>query len=567
MARNARTVGWLVSSALGVSAWACGGGGGGTTPPPPGPTCSTAAGQSVTLGAGTYQAIPPVPSAGCLILPGNASTTDSTRYLLAAQIATDVEGATAPFILDGDTVHPALMAASVSPLSAGGLGVGERFHDFLRQQERTHFAGLTLAPPTAAAGQAAPASIAAPPTVGSSRTFKVCSNLTCSSTATVTATAKTVNGHLAIYVDNNAPANGLTQTDLDSLGALFDTRLYAIDTTAFGRESDIDTNSVVIVLMTNVVNQLVTKTVCKTQGFVAGFFFGADIDPQFASSYNHGEIFYSIVADPDSTLSCAHSVARLKSLVPVTFIHEFQHMISYNQHVLVRGGSPQVTWLDEGMSHFAEELGGRSFLPTDQASFSNFVIGDLINSYFYLDSTATHFLAFSSGIGTLSERGAAWLLMRYMADQYAADTSFTSIAAFTRSIELNSLQGAPAIANVTGTPFATIVERWALANYVSDLPGFAAPPELQYKSWHFRTTFASLNQQAPSIFAKPFPLTPPLTAGSAVSISGTLHAGSANYALAFQPPSGAGFDLLFSGPNGAALLGSNVPRLNVIRIH
>jgi hypothetical protein len=558
-------VNWLVWTVLGGSAAACGGGDG-TPPPPPGLSCSTPAGQSVTLSAGAYQAVPPVANAGCLIFPGNASTTDSVHYLLAAQLATDAEGAAASFILDGETIHPALAASAASPLTASGLGVGERFHDFLRQQERSHYAGVSLAAQTAAAAPA-PAVLAGPPTVGSQRTFKVCSKLDCSTLATVTATAKTVNGKMALYVDNNAPANGLTQGALDTLGALFDTTLYAIDTTAYGRESDIDTNTVVVVLMTNVVNKLVTKQECQTQGFVAGFFFGADIDPQFASQFNKGEIFYSIVADPDSTLSCAHSVSRLKTLVPVTFIHEFQHMISYNQHVLVHGGSPQVTWLDEGMSHFAEELGGRSFLPADNASFSNFVLGDLINAYQYLDSSATHFLAFSSGIGSLAERGAAWLLVRYLADQYAADTSFASIAAFTRSIELSNSVGAAAISTAAGgTPFATLVERWALANYVSDLPGFTPPPELQYKSWAFRTTFLSLNGQLPSVFKKPFPLTPPKTAGDAVSLTGTLHAGSANYALAFQPPSGPGFDLLFSGPNGAALQGSLVPRLNVIRL-
>lgn len=563
MARNARTVRWLMWTVLGVSAAACGGGDG--TKPPPGLSCSTSAGQSVTLSLGAYTARPPLPSAGCFIFPGNASTTDSTFYLLAGQLATDAEGATAAFILDGDTIHPALAAAPANPLSASGLGLPERFHAFLRQQERSHYAGVALAAQTAAAAPA-PAQLAGPPTVGSTRTFKVCSNLTCSSLATVTATAKTVNGKMAIYVDNNAPANGLTQGALDTLGALFDTTLYAVDTAAYGRESDIDTNTVVIVLMTNVVNKLVTKTQCQTQGFVAGFFFGADIDPQFAAQFNKGEIFYSIVADPDSTLSCAHSVARVKSLVPVTFIHEFQHMISYNQHVLVRGGSPQVTWLDEGMSHFAEELGGRSFLPGDQAQFSNFLIGDLINSYQYLDSSATHFVAFSSGIGSLAERGAAWLLVRYMVDQFATDLSFASVTAFTRSLEQTNLVGASAIETATGTPFPTIVERWALANYVSDLPGFTAPAELQYKSWSFRTTFASLNSQVPSIFKKPFPLTPPITAGSAVSLSGTLHAGSANYALAFQRPSAPGFDLLFSGPNGAALQGSLDPRLNILRI-
>jgi len=559
--RNQTMRGWLAPAAF--AAAACGGGGGAGPPPPP-PACSTAAGQAVTLSVGAYQSIAPLASAGCLMFPGNASLTDSTRYLLVPLIATDVEGASLPFILDGDTLHPALAVPPAGATTARSGNLGDQFHDFLRQQERTHFAGLQVGPRPA---PGAPALRLPPPTVGSTRTFKVCHDLNCSSLQTVTATAKTVNGHLAIYVDNNAPANGLTQADLDSLGALFDTRLYAIDTAAYGRESDIDGNTVVAVLMTNVVNGLVTKQQCHDQGFVAGFFFGADIDPQFAASYNNGEVFYSIVADRDSTLSCAHSAARLKSLIPVTFIHEFQHMISYNQHVLVRGGPPQATWLDEGMSHFAEELGGRSFLPADQVTFSNFLFGDLINSYMYLDSSTTHSLAFSSGIGTLAERGADWLFVRYVVDQYAVDTSFASVATFTRSLVETSRLGGADIELATGTSFATVVEQWALANYVSGLPGFTAPPELTYTSWNFRTTFASLHSQSPNIFPKSFPLTPPETAGKAVSLAGSLRAGSPWYAVAFQVPAAPGFNLLFSGPGGAALSGTFVPRLNVIRIH
>ena len=566
MGRNLRLVLWLAPSALLGAACSSGGG----TPPPPPPACSTAAGQTVTLSVGAYQSIAPLANAGCLIFPGNASITDSALYLLVPQIATDVEGAALAFILDGDTLHPVLAASPAGATPSRSTNLGDQFHDFLRTEERTGFAGLRVTP------QAAPATRAprflAPPVVGDVKNFKVCSNLSCSSLATVTATAKTVNGHLAIYVDNAAPANGLTQGALDSLGAQFENRLYAIDTTAYGRESDIDGNTVVEVLMTGVVNKLVTKQQCHDQGFVAGFFFGADIDPQFASQFNNGEVFYSIVADPDSTLSCGHSAARLRSLVPVTFIHEFQHMISYNQHVLVRSGSAQVTWLDEGMSHFAEELGGRSFLPGDDSSFSDFVSGDLINTYMYLDSSATHFLAFSSGIGSLAERGAAWLFVRYLADQFAADTSFASVATFTRSIELSNLQGRAVIEAVTGTTFSTLVEHWAMANYVSDLPGFTAPPELKYKSWQFRTTLPLLNAQCskfkpPCPFPKPFPLTPPITSGSAVSLSGSLLAGSAWYAVAFQPKAGPGFNLLFSGPGGAALSSTFVPRLNVVRIH
>ena len=564
MGRSGKQIRLVTLAALGAVA-GCDGGSG--TGPVPVPVCSTSGGQTLNFPVvGAYQALPPLANAGCFIFPGNPSPTNPVEYLLVAQLATDSPGASAAYIFDGDTLHPVLAAQGMGAIKRGGLGLPERFHDFLRLQERSHWAALPPAPPAAAPGSARAAS--PPPVVGDVRSFSVCATATCSSFQAVSATAKTVSGHLAIFVDNAAPAGGLTQAGLDSLGVLFDSRLYALDTTAFGRESDIDGNTVVIVLMTNVVNKLVTQQQCTSEGFIAGFFFGADIDPLFGSDprVNHGEVFYSIVADSNGTLSCAHSASQLRRLIPVTFIHEFQHMISYNQHVLVRGGEPQALWLDEGLSHFAEELGGRSFLPGDQTSFSNYVIGNLLNAYRYLDSTSTHSLVFASGIGSLAERGAAWLFVRYITDQFRADTSFAATATFTRTIVQSPLLGGAAVANVTGTPFATLAGRWVLANYVSDLPGFNAPSELQYTSWRFRVTYASLNGQLPAVFPKPFPLTPPAGDGSAVSLSGTLRAGSGAYALAQQGPLQPGFTLLFSGPGGAALPASLVPRLNVLRI-
>jgi hypothetical protein len=68
------------------------------------------AGQPVTLSVGAYQSIAPLANAGCLTFPGNASLTDSAGYLLVPQIATDAEGASTAFVLDGDTLHLVLAA-------------------------------------------------------------------------------------------------------------------------------------------------------------------------------------------------------------------------------------------------------------------------------------------------------------------------------------------------------------------------------------------------------------------------------------------------------------------------
>jgi hypothetical protein len=282
------------------------------------------------------------------------------------------------------------------------------------------------------------------------------------------------------------------------------------------------------------------------------------LDPVFSSQFNHGEVFYSIVADPDSTLSCAHSRAEVKGLTPVTFTHEFQHMISFVQHVVVHGGQSEEGWLDEGLSKYAEEIAGRSFLPGDPASFSNYAIGDVYDAYQYLLAPGTSPLLIPQDNGTLAEIGASWLFTRYVIDQFG-----DSLA---RRLVQGSQTGAANVAAQTGQPFDQTVTRWALANWVSDLPGFTTPPELRYTTWHFRTTFASLHSQAPSTFPLAYPLVPIASSGAAVSMTGTLSSGSGVYARVLQPPGGAGFTLRLSGPGGANIASALVPRVNVIRI-
>ena len=521
----------------------------------------TAAGFPVSLTVGQYVAIDPAPDAGCTVFSANGAL--DAEYLVVPQLATGEPGKTSSFRLTGDTIRPVTMSAPLGGAPEGAeLSPAERFHAFLRHGDEMRW-GLARGR-AAVTAKPLPAAAAGPPTYGSSRQFKVCARLDCSRFTTVTATVRAVKSKVAVFVDNLAPAGGLDSAALDSLGTVFDTRLYPTDTAAFGRESDIDGNSVVLVLMTPVVNKLVTAAECLKSGFVAGFFYGVDLDPTLANS-NAGEIFYSLVADPTGSVSCSQSTTFVERIVPVTFVHEFQHMISYNQHVLVGGGNGEVLWLNEGFSHYAEELGGRTYAP-GSPEFSRFTIGDLYNAYQYLDSTGNHFLLPTAGIGSLAERGAAWLFVRYIVDRYSIGTTVTQWNAFTRQLLQTTKTGADNVAAVTRQSFDTVVTRWALANWVSDLPGFTAPTALKYDSWAFRATYASLSVQDPTNFPKPFPLTPTQSAGRSVSISGTLRAGSGVYHRALQAPNDPGFTLLFSTGSGGPLNPVLVPRLTVIRI-
>ena len=102
-------------------------------------------------------------------------------------------------------------------------------------------------------------------------------------------------------------------------------------------------------------------------------------------------------------------------------------MISFNQHRLVRGGSSEDTWLNEGLSHFAEELGARLLPPAECASgscFQDFLgMGNMPNAFAYLESTEDFFLIEpGSSNGSLEERGANWLFVRWLADHFATDS-------------------------------------------------------------------------------------------------------------------------------------------------
>src|SRR5437762_8555548 len=322
--------------------------------------------------------------------------------------------------------------------------------------------------------------------------------------------------------------------------------------------------------MTGKVNSLVTASDCVNKGYIAGYFFGADLitSGQFSTG-NNGEIFYSIVPDVVGTLSCAHSVSEVKQVVPSTFVHEFQHMISFNQHSLLRPGFPEDLWLNEGLSHYAEENAARRFLrtaPPDSATFCNYVYGDLHNAGDYLAAAQDHFLVDTAGIGGLAERGAYWLFVRYLVDQFATDTSAAAANAFTRRLVATPQIGAANVTRHTNASFTDLVSRWALANWVSDLPGFTAPSALQYRSWAFRTDFPQFNQTCSSRIPSAFPLVPAVSQASAVSLSGTLRAGSAWYYRAQQDAATVGVVLRFTDPSGGALRSSLVGRLGVIRI-
>jgi len=537
----------------------------------PGPTITCTASQtnSISLVEGGYTSI----DQPCISFSANPSTTDTGEYLVVAHSAGGSPGVTASYQLTSTHANSSaaatqMVAQRISTARPGGF-IAAQFDQLMRERAR---ASVTAVPGGVSASTMSPA--AAPydsQYVGKVRIFpKVCANLGCTTYRSVTAHVLAVSGHVAIYVDDNMPGDINTAGDsgIDSLALTFDQHVYAVDKVSFGDEPDIDNNHVIIALLTGQVNALITdRSSCFTTGYVAGYFNSQDLDLQVASLYNNGEIMYGLVPDASGQYSCPHSRASVLRILPPTFLHEFQHMINYTAHVRVRRGNAEDIWLDEALANFAEELGGRSFLPggvlgvnpSADSIFYRYALDDLNDAYMYLEDPQDHFLL-SPTDANLPDNGGAWMFVRYLVDQ-----TYDSI---THKLVNTSLTGTSNITSATGQPCTNWIAGWSLANWISDLPGFSAPPQLSYKSWQFRQAFPLLRTLNPGgSYPYDFPLVPLVSMGSQVNVVGILHVGSGLYIRVKQPPSGGSFTLALTGPFDAPLPPGMTPRLEVIKIH
>ncbi len=417
---------------------------------------------------------------------------------------------------------------------------------------------------------------ATPPDVGSVRSFHVLSSFTATSSsyATVNATLSYVGANILLYLDNNAPANGFTQPQLQAFGAYFDQTLYGITASAFGNPSDIDQNGHVIVVMSPVVNADTPASTCATNGYVAGFFDTGDFEGPSNPNSNQGEIFYAIVPDPNGVFSCSHSVAGLGNDLPGTFMHELQHLIAFSQHVVINGQSSYASWLDEGLSILAEELGSLYFEakcppPSCRTNASQifpdsaqgFVQNFLYDSYQYafLPDTVSLTLHDDSEDG-FSWRGGDWLLVRWLGDQFGNQVF--------RALETGPGDGIADIVAAAGQPFPTLMGNFGLALYTDSLPGLprtTAPASVRFATRNVRQLWARLyvTSSSPSIPTASPVLLYPITTDTSATI---LDPGTMSFYRLDTPSNVAGVTIRFSAPGGSPLSAALHPQLSIYRL-
>ncbi|MCP5465036.1 MAG: hypothetical protein H7A33_08445 [Deltaproteobacteria bacterium] len=252
-------------------------------------------------------------------------------------------------------------------------------------------------------------------TVGSQKNLKVLSSISGgSSYTTITAELRYQSTSFNFYVDTQ-DANRLTDDDLASLAANFQAMIPTILST-FGEWTDTDGNGRFNVVFTNAVNRLGGSS----GGIVTGYFNALDLfDERDHAISNEGEYIYTFVPDPGADYGSPVSKSfALSNILPGVLPHELQHMINFNQHYFVRGSLSEQGWLNESLSHLAEDF-------TDLVENGVFdQQNDLVLTGFGMEnpSRVSNYLADIANTcltcgTTLTERGGGYLLVKYLYEQ------------------------------------------------------------------------------------------------------------------------------------------------------
>jgi hypothetical protein len=307
--------------------------------------------------------------------------------------------------------------------------------------------------------------------VGDQQEFRVLSSLSSTSSyATVTATVVCVTTHLTVALDNN-DSGALTSTEIQDLCTRAEDAA-ASDISILGEPSDVNGDSRITYLWTDRVNQLGAQG----GGIVTGFFYAADLYPRTDSNpvSNEQEIVFALVPDPTGQYGTAISKSfATNNLLTAVLPHEIQHAISYNQHVLLRGGSTEKTWLNEAISHNMECVTGYC-----QENPSRIAL--------YLAAPASTSLV-SGGSANLKQRGASFLFIRYLYEQSSDGAAFLGRLVGSDTTDVTNIERAFAGTDTSFDQFEEFFFRWAIAVGVTD-SGIISDPRFTFEARSYNTT-------------------------------------------------------------------------------
>lgn len=479
---------------------------------------------TVSLAAGEVKVLTSSATQGCIKIP--AATSAPADYLvIPANLNPQYPDVLATFTFrsdEGETIPANTVFSSRSNVLASGLansvvrGVDmaaqSDFENRLRLNERrilhlrdAHALIQSRELPTSVRYSTS----VAIPAIGDKSNFKVpAQTSSCTSFTTISAQVKYINDKVIIYSDVASPAGGFTPTDFQQIGDEFANLIYATDVSYFGSPLDLDKNGRVIMLYTAEVNKLTPAG--NPSSLTGGFFWAGDLfDPKLSTSEggcpqsNLAELFYLLTPDPTGTINGnIRNTATVRQLTRGTIAHEFQHMINASERIKQSVDFEDV-WLDEALSHFAEDAVGRAVRGIGEKEDANFerTLGgnvDDFNAFFfqnfsrfriYLKSPADSSPVSTLAAPSLAVRGAAWALLHYAADHYAPGGD---VKAFTRKLTAGPELGVANLTKNAGVAFDVIAKGFLIANYADNIGIPGLDPLYTYLVYDMRSNETAL---------------------------------------------------------------------------
>ncbi|HSM60962.1 MAG TPA: hypothetical protein VK849_09205 [Longimicrobiales bacterium] len=469
--------------------------------------------------------------AGYLLITESAGTVGAARYGVTLRGLSDAGTSTMGV--------PGPMSRELAPTPSGAQGAFAAAFEWALRGREAELATSGVA----RAETPLPRAPTPVPTVGERRTFKVLN--ADQGFDDVQAVALYVGERAAFYVDEAAPGGGFTSDDLAGFSADFDEVIGPTITQVFGGTSDLDGNERIVILFTATVNGLTPR---GSDGFVGGFFYGLDLLDQEGS--NRAEVFYAMVPDPDGIFGDPRSKSEVLQITPAILAHELQHMVHFNERVLVRGaGDTEALWLSEGLAQMSEELVARAFYERGEASVGDsYRSGNLVRARRYLAGTSEASLIVATGQGSLAERGAGWLHTLFLWDAEGGDDLLGRLTRTTRT-------GIANIEATTGRTWLELFSDWAAALYLDDLG--SQPYAFEYPSVDLRALLATSTGA--------YPLAPEVLGFTDFGRTGRLWSASFQQYIVVPPSSGR-VALRFAGEAGAAAPLAAAVRLRIVRL-
>lgn len=440
---------------------------------------------------------------------------DGAEYLLVPFNASDAGAARlAVEILGGNVQAPSGSLASAAR-AAGPPGVAmaeipdrEEFHERLREWEVRELSASIGSARSASSRRPLRAALEVP-RVGALLPLNVPTgpNL-CATPNLRVGRVVAVTEHAIVVADTANPPSDFTDQEFAGVAATFDTLVYPVDVRNFGEPTDIDDNSRVILFYTREVNEL---TPADSRGLVGGFFFSGDLFPPSAcAASNFAEIFYLLAPDPQGVINNNVRTADLiRRSTLGTVGHELQHLINSSRRIYINMADAfEEVWLNEGLSHIAEELlfyeasgleprqnidletlrGARERVQ----AVNTFQVSNLARYASYLENPDTTSLL---GVDELPTRGASWAFLRYAADQETGPDQ-----PFWFDLVNSTEAGVDNLRNVLGGQDPIdVMQAWTTSVFTDDFPGLALsgplqPTLLEQPSWNFRSILPVLDE-------------------------------------------------------------------------